>query len=175
MIIRKESDADQAAIYQIHLDAFGQKEEPELVDRLRMSEDYLSELSLVAEEDGILLGHILFTRSWIIDSSGKKHPTLTLAPIGVHPGHQGKGIGKKLVWAGLVKATESGEHSVHVLGHPSYYPQFGFETASIHGIRCPFPAPEEAFMAMALKPGGLDGISGMVQYAAVFNRMESRN
>lgn len=171
MFIRQEKETDQQAIYQIHLDAFGQKDESELVDVLRSSEDYLPELSLVAEEDGILLGHVLFTRSWIIDTNGEKYPSLALAPIGVRSKHQKKGIGKKLIQAGIKKARLLGEASINVLGHPSYYPLFGFEKASTHGIQCPFPAPDEAFMVMELIAGALEGKSGTVQYAAPFHSM----
>ncbi len=172
MNIRQEIVSDRQAIYQIHLVAFGQKDESELVDRLRSCAEFLPELSLIAEQDGQLVGHILFTRSWIKDVNGEEVPTLALAPIGILSEVQRQGIGGKLIRAGLEKARELGEASVNVLGHPEYYPRFGFEKAIDRGILCPFTAPEEAFMILELIPGALDNISGTVRYADAFMEME---
>ncbi|MCB0622436.1 MAG: N-acetyltransferase [Saprospiraceae bacterium] len=170
LYIRTETAADLPAVAAVVEQAFQQKDEAVLVDRLRRHPAYLPALSLVAEADGQVVGHLLFTPAEIQDG-GKSVPTLCLAPMSVAPGFQKKGVGKELIRTGLQKARELGFRSVIVLGHSDYYPKFGFRRADRWNIRCPFPAPPEAFMALELVEGGLDGVAGEVVYLEPFYQL----
>ena len=123
----------------------------------------MPELSIVAEKDSMIIGHILFFPIQI-KSEEQSYKSISLAPMAVLPEYQNQGIGSRLVRYGLEKSGEKGYQSVIVLGHPKYYPRFGFEKASKWGIRPPFDAPDEAFMVRELVEGGLKGISGVVEY-----------
>ena len=165
--IRTETPADYPAVDHILKDAFGKDEEAILVENLRKHPDFIPALSLVAELDGQMLGHILFS---VITIEGVKHKprSLALAPVAVLPQWQNKGIGRQLIEAGLATARQLGFNSVVVLGHELYYPKFGFKPASLWRIVAPFPVPENNFMAMPLHPDGLDGVSGVVKYPEPF-------
>jgi len=160
IIYRSERPNDYEGISKINDLAFGRPNEGKLIEALRSNEEFIPELSLVADRDGMLLGHILFYPIHI-DGGGKKHPCLSLAPLAVLPEYQSKGIGGELTKIGLIKSREAGYDTILVIGHPSYYPKFGFVTASGKDIQCPFPAPDEAFMLIELREGALDGKSGM--------------
>ncbi|MCB0852253.1 MAG: N-acetyltransferase [Bacteroidetes bacterium] len=168
--LRPEKPEDQPFIYEITKLAFKQENESILIDKLRNSEAFIQELSIVALYEEQIIGHILFTHL-TIQSEGQTWPSLTLAPVSVHPQWQNKGIGGNLIHHGLETAKEIGFSSVVVLGHPTYYPRFGFQPASKWGIICPFPAPDEAFMALELFDGGLSGISGKVIYPSAFTEV----
>jgi predicted N-acetyltransferase YhbS len=141
------------------------KKEHELVSRIRKSSSFIPELSLVAtnKDNGSILGHILLSRIKISIAE-----SLALAPVSVLPEYQNKGVGGLLITAALNAAKELGYNSVVVLGHPEYYPKFGFKKASRWGIKAPFEVPDEAFMAIELKDSALSGNSGVVEYPSVF-------
>jgi predicted N-acetyltransferase YhbS len=141
------------------------KKEHELVSRIRKSSSFIPELSLVAtnKDNGSILGHILLSRIKISNTE-----SLALAPVSVLPEYQNKGVGGLLITAALKEAKELGYNSVVVLGHPEYYPKFGFKKASRWGIKAPFEVPDEAFMAIELKDSALSGNSGVVEYPSVF-------
>jgi putative acetyltransferase len=162
-VIRPEQPEDRSHIFKIHESAFNQDNESRLVDALRKGKTWIPELSLVAEINGKVAGHVLFSKISI-----GRTPSLALAPVGVAPGYQGRGLGDRLIRAGLEKAREMGFGSVIVLGHPEYYPRFGFEPASKWGLECPFTIPDDAFMALELKPGALSRVKGTVRYPAPF-------
>lgn len=157
------SAGERAAIRAVHAAAFGGIEEADLVDQLRAAEHAL--LSLVAEADGGIAGHILFSRMWIHTSQGLVS-AVALAPLAVRPEYQRKGIGGLLVRRGLELLRDRGERIVIVLGHPAYYPRFGFSTDAAKTLESPFP--REAFMAMELVAGSLEGIRGQVVYPPEF-------
>jgi putative acetyltransferase len=165
--IRPETGADEAAIHAVVTAAFGRDDEARLVSALRQTEHFIGALSLVAERDARIVGHILFTR---IDIRTPWHdvPALALAPLAVHPENQHSGIGARLVRDGLQRCRELGHAIVIVLGHPEYYPRFGFSPARPQGVEAPFPVRNEAFMALALTPEALQGVSGVVRYPAPF-------
>lgn len=166
--IRAERNGDQEAVRQINDAAFKGENESRLVDAIRNSVLFVSELSLVAEADGELIGHILFSIV-TIKSDENEIPTLALAPMAVVPEHQNKGVGSLLVEEGLKRAKDQGfEHAV-VLGHPEFYPKFGFVPASTKGIKSPFPVPDEVFMAIEIKEGSLDQIKGKIVYPPAFD------
>ncbi len=166
MIIRKEKKEDFNSIYKINEQVFKQKDESELIERIRAGRNFIPELSLVAEENGKLIGHILFSKIKIIGE--KEYESLALAPMAVLPEFQKQGIGGKLIKEGLNKAREFGFNSVIVIGHKEYYPRFGFERASKWNIKCPFEVPDEAFMAVELNAGALTEKSGIVEYPKEF-------
>ncbi|MBO9152011.1 GNAT family N-acetyltransferase [Chitinophaga sp. GCM10012297] len=168
IIIQPETPEDRSAIYSINAAAFGQENESRLIDLLRDSEHFIPELSLVARADNGPVGHILFTRLIIAGTEGVKYPALALAPMAVLPSLQQSGIGSQLVREGLKRATELGYGSVIVLGHPQYYPKFGFAPASRWGIRTAYEVPDEVFMAIELEPGALEGRAGVVVYPDAF-------
>lgn len=170
MRIRHETDEDVARISEINSAVFGQENEGALVERLRQTDTFDPELSLVAEVDGIVSGHILFYPV-VIDSGKEEYQTLALAPMAVIPELQNKGIGSKLVTEGLQTAKRLGHKSVIVLGHPDYYPRFGFQPASKWGIRAPFEAPDDAFLALELVPGELSDKHGTVRYPPKFEEV----
>lgn len=167
--IRPETSSDYPAINKVNDLAFGQPNEGKLIENLRKNQKFVPELSLVAEVNGKIVGHILFFPIKIKSAEGKEKETISLAPLAVLPDFQNQGIGGELIKEGLKACQKNGYDSVIVLGHPEYYPKFGFEPAGKWGIRDPFGAPAEAFMALELKHGALEGISGIAEYPEEFN------
>ncbi|MEU9578697.1 GNAT family N-acetyltransferase [Streptomyces chilikensis] len=163
-LVRAETGTDAAAVRGVDLAAFPTSEEADLVAALRADPGaWFGDLALVAEDArGVVVGHAVLTRCHIGAA-----PALALAPVAVLPDHQDQGVGTALVRAALAAAAERGEHHVVVLGHPSYYPRFGFFRASAYGIRVNFDVPDEALMALTLDPAH-PLPSGTVRYAAPF-------
>lgn len=166
IVIRPERPGDEAAIRHVNELAFGRPAEAKLVDALRANGAMT--LSLVAEQGGQIVGHILFSPVTITSDSGVT-TAVGLAPMAVVPSLQRGGVGAQLVRAGLDTLREAGHEAVIVLGHSDYYPRFGFERASRFGISWEIDCPDEAFMAVELKLGALKGKSGVVQYRHEFN------
>jgi len=162
-IVRPETTADHAAIRAVTEAAFGRPDEADLVDNLRRESAVLR--SLVAEMGGQVVGHILFTRMWI-DHTGGSTAAVALAPMAVLPALQRQGVGAQLIRAGLDSLRAHGERIVIVLGHPDYYPRFGFSVEKARCLASPFPP--EAFMALELNPGALTDVRGTVRYPAAF-------
>ena len=167
--IRPEKPEDISSIYALNKSAFGQDNEARLVDALRESDVFIPELSLVAEMNDEIVGHILFTRLKIVSGIGIKHESLALAPMAVSPDRQRQGIGTELVVHGLAKSKELGFDSVILLGHKEYYPRFGFVPASRWNIKAPFDCSDAVFMALELKQGSLTDVSGTVEYPPEFS------
>jgi predicted N-acetyltransferase YhbS len=166
MKIREENANDYNAVYTLNDRSFGQKDESDLIERIRKGNCFIPELSLVAEKDGKIIGHILFSKIKI--RGDVESDSLALAPMAVLPEFQKRGIGGKLIREGLRKAKELGFESVIVLGHKGYYPKFGFKKASQWGIVCSFEVPDEAFMAIELIEGALSGKAGTIVYPEEF-------
>ncbi|MFG1703921.1 GNAT family N-acetyltransferase [Nonomuraea sp. M3C6] len=162
-VTRPEEERDIPAIREVNLAAFPTSLEADLVDALRKDPAWLPGLSIVAEHDGVVAGHVLFTRCHVDGSAA-----LALAPCAVLPAYQRQGAGSAAIAAGLAKARELGESLVLVLGHPGYYPRFGFGRASAYGIRVPFDVPDEAMMALVLDPSR-PVPSGTITYPAPFS------
>ncbi len=165
MLIRPEQEPDWPAVYAVNAAAFERPDEADLVDAVR--EQCCPIVSLVAEQDGEIVGHILF--SPVTLSGHADAMIMGLAPLAVRPAHQRQGIGSALALVGLERCRELGAGAVIVLGHASYYPRFGFKTSTCFGIRSAFDVPEEAFMAVELLPGYLDNRSGVAHYHPVFD------
>jgi putative acetyltransferase len=155
-------------VSEVHRRAFGRPNEAKLVEALRRSPGYIPELSLVAERDGHVVGHILFTVVHITNQT-RQTPTLALAPMAVLPDCQRQGVGSGLVRAGLEAARKLGHRHVFVLGHPEYYPRFGFVPAAAKGIRCGYEVPDEAWMVCELVPGSLADVSGTLHFPPAFD------
>lgn len=167
-IIRPETPNDHDAIYAVNKRAFDERDaEPGLVDALRKTDRFIPELSLVAEENGQVVGHILFTHIHIETDSGPV-PALSLAPMAVMPGYQNRGIGSALVRQGVEEAKRLGHAIVIVLGHVLFYPRFGFSAALAKDLECPYGDCGEAWMALELLPGALQGVRGSVVYPREF-------
>ena len=167
--IRSETHGDRDAIHAVNAAAFGQELEARLVDSIRAAGESL--LSLVAEDASGIVGHILFTPVTIEASGAASQATgrwAGLAPMAVAPHRQREGIGSALVAAGLAECRALGIAAVVVLGHPAFYPRFGFRTASVFGLRCEFPVPDEVFMALELVPGSFAHRDGLVRYLPCF-------
>lgn len=166
LVIRIETPADIPSVRAVNEAAFATSAEAQLVDGLRTNGKFA--LSLVAEVDGAVVGHILFT-DIVMEPAGPVDRMLGLAPMAVRPERQGRGIGSALVLRGLEDCRELGYRGVVVLGHPGYYPRFGFLPASRQGIACIYDAPDEAFMALALGDAGLPRGQALYQpeFAAV--------
>lgn len=169
-IIRQENPGDYSGIRETNLMAFDTGEnEANLVELIRESEQFVLELSLVAvKDDGEVIGHILFSIIHLVTKQGTV-PALGLAPMAVRPDYQNSGIGSDLVSKGLRACKASGYNHIFVLGHPNFYPRFGFSPASQFGIDSPFPVPDEVFMALELKKGSLSGLQGKIEYPPAFN------
>ncbi len=165
---RQEEYNDHSAIFETNQLAFPEDNEARLVDMLRDSESFVNELSIVAEKDGEVVGHILFTKLTIESPKGD-HIVLSLAPIAVKPNFQRQGIGTGLIKEGIKACKLLGYGAIVVFGHPEYYPRFGFSPAREKGLEAPFPAPDEAFMVYEILPGYLDNIQGMVKLAPEFD------
>ncbi|MEZ6192884.1 MAG: N-acetyltransferase [Phycisphaerales bacterium] len=168
LLIRPEAGHDEAAIRHINEQAFGQPAEARLVDALRAGGGAL--LSLVAERDGMIVGHVLFSPAAVVSAEAETH-ALALAPIAVLPGYQKQGVGSALIEQSLAELRDASHGLVIVLGHPDYYPRFGFVPASRFRISCPFDVPDEAFMALELREGAAPQGGGVVRYHAAFSDM----
>ena len=144
--------------------AFGGPSEADIIDAVRPFEGVVS---LVAAERGRVIGHILFT-TVRIDDAGSAVRAAGLGPMAVAPDGQRQGVGSRLVRAGLDACRAHGYDLVVVVGHPDYYPRFGFVPAGTKGLRCEYPVPPEAFMVLELRPGASAGVAGVVRYLPEF-------
>lgn len=166
MKIRPEIAADVAQIYEVNRLAFGREDEARLVDALR--ERGVVICSLVADLDGLIVGHVLFSPA-TLDDDGRHTTVAALGPVAVLPARQRQGVGDALIRAGLAICRDEGFTAVVVLGHSTYYPRFGFRPSRPLGIRWEHDAPEEAFMVMELVPGALSGYRGIIRYQPEFD------
>jgi putative acetyltransferase len=168
VVIRTEQPQDIPGIRNVNDQAFGQPNEGAVVDQLRETcEGYLS---LVAVVEGRVVGHVLFTPAVLEVDGGGEVPGMGLAPLAVLPELQRQGIGIELTNAGLAAVRQTPCPFVIVLGHPEYYPRFGFERASRYGIRSQYEGvPDEAFMILVLDQGALRGKSGVARYRDEFD------
>jgi putative acetyltransferase len=166
VIVREEQPEDISAIRAVNEKAFGQPQEASVVDKLR--QNCPGVLSLVAVIGDQVVGHILFSPA-VIESGGRTIEGAGLAPMSVLPEHQRRGIGSKLVKAGMARLKDEGCPFVIVLGHPEYYPRFGFERASRYGIQSQWDAPDEAFMVIIMDQSIMSGVLGVARYRSEFN------
>lgn len=167
MEIRQEKHNDHDAVYKVVKEAFATAEqsdgnEQELVVALRNSTSFIPELSLVAVEDGKIVGHILFTRALV-----NSMEVLALAPLSVLPEYQNRGIGLSLIEQGHITACRLGYRYAVVLGHSKYYPKAGYVPASRYGIKASFEVEDENFMAVCLN-GNTDKLNGIIEYDKAF-------
>jgi putative acetyltransferase len=167
MIIRVEKPEDQIGIRHINTEAFDTDTEANLIDALRKRG--IPFISLVAEENGKLVGHILFSPVTLEDDNCSISMA-GLGPMAVPPPFQRKEIGSMLVREGLTHCKEAGYAAVCVLGHPDYYPRFGFVPSVNYGIKSEFDVPAEVFMVKELREGALADCNGIVKYHDLFNQ-----
>ena len=171
--IRQETPGDYENVISLTAKAFetmpfSEGNEDKLVANLRNAAGFIPELSLVAELDHQVVGHILFT-PLVIDNEKQQFKSLVLGPVSVLPEFQKQGIGGALMRAGHQKATELGFQSVILIGHPEYYPRFGYKKASGFGLKVAMELPsDDVFMATELVENGLSGVSGMVIFPPEF-------
>ncbi|MBW1656526.1 GNAT family N-acetyltransferase [Flavobacterium quisquiliarum] len=170
--LRQENINDFESVFQLIEKAFEKEEysdhkEQFLVERLRESDAFIPELSIVAELEGKMVGHILFTKLKIVNDS-HAFESLALAPVSVLPEFQGKGIGSKLILYGHEVAKSLDYKSIILLGHKDYYPRFGYEPCEKYNIKMPFDVPAENCMVIALVENSLEGVSGEVIYPKEF-------
>jgi putative acetyltransferase len=162
--IRPEELSDHVGVHEIHVAAFETPAEANLVDALRAQARPL--VSLVAEERGAMVGHIMLSPVTLPGHAALA--LMGLAPMAVTPGRPRVGIGSALVLAGLEACRQLDVDAVVVLGHPGYYPRFGFASGVRVGLGCEYDVPAEAFMVLELRPGALRGAAGRVQYHGAF-------
>jgi putative acetyltransferase len=158
--IHREKPGDEAAIHEVKRLAFETDDETNLVDASRR-DGYLR-ISLVAEEDGKIVGHVLFSGVSVDDVS----KPLALAPVAVVPGRQSEGVGSAMIKAGIKTCAAEGFDAIFVLGEPGYYSRFGFSTEKANTFDTPYP--KEYFMALELAEETLEGASGSIEYPPPF-------
>lgn len=163
--VRAETPEDFSAVRRVNEQAFGRPDEAALVDALRTVARPC--ISLVAVADGQVVGHIFFSPV-SIEAEDSVFGALGLAPMAVLPEYQRRGVGSRLVREGLNECRRIGHEVVVVVGHPEYYPRFGFVPAARKELTCEYAVPEEVFMVAELEPGALDGRRGLVKYLPEF-------
>jgi putative acetyltransferase len=166
-IIRAEEEGDYPQVARVVELAFGQPEEARLIEALRPVAH--PNISLVAVAEDQVVGHIFFSPV-TIESDTAIFTAMGLAPLAVLPEYQNQGVGSRLVWEGLKECLMIGHNVIVVLGHPGYYPRFGFTTAKLKGIGCEYDVADDHFMVAELEPGALKGRKGVVKYHPEFNR-----
>jgi putative acetyltransferase len=170
VFLRRELLRDQSAVFALHAAAFarpGEATAPEavLVEALRTDRDIIPELSIVAEQGGGIVGHVLCSRATV-----DGQPSLGLGPLGVHPDRQRRGVGHALMHAVLAAADALGAPAVFLLGDPAYYQRFGFDLAQRAGVQPPQPEWREHFQVRRLTTW-TDSIRGTFRYAPAFTRL----
>ena len=165
LAIRSETPEDRADIHHVNSKAFGQESEAELVEKLRNRGMLI--VSLVALSDGQVAGHIAFS-SVTVKSENSSFQAIALGPMAVLPEYHQKGIGSQLVRAGLEECRHLGHEIVVLVGHPDYYPRFGFVPARSKGIECEFEVPDESWMLIELREGALSNRRGTVSFQPEF-------
>jgi putative acetyltransferase len=168
MRIREERPDDAEAIRAVNLAAFGRAQEGALVDALRRNGAIV--LSLVALLDDTMSGHALYSPV-SISCRGEEVIGAGLGPMAVVPERQRQGIGGELICAGNGILRARGCPFIVVLGHPAYYPRFGFRPAGARGIRCQWDVPEDAFMVLPLDGSRMQGIAGLAEYRPEFSKL----
>ncbi len=168
IVVRTENLEDRKSVRRVNELAFGRRNEADLVDALRANaRPYVSSVAVIDEQ---VVGHILFSPV-SVESEGSAFTAMGLAPMAVLPECQNQGIGSRLVREGLKECERLGEDIVVVLGHPNYYPRFGFMPASLKGLRSEYDVPDEVFMVAELVPGALKGRRGLVKYHPEFGKV----
>lgn len=162
MDVRPEEPPDFDAVYRLNALAFGGNEEADLLGRMRKCVPYYA---LVAEREGKVIGHIAFSG---LTLNGADANLAGLAPMAVLPEFQNQSIGSELVRRGLEWMKREGFGAVFLIGHPSFYPRFGFEPAGRLGFTCEFPAPDDAFLVCQLANGALPERGGLIEYNEAF-------
>ena len=165
LLIRSETAVDAANVFAVEAAAFGRPAEAELVEKLQQAG--VDTISLVALLDDALVGHVLFSPVTVKSDKGE-FTAVALGPVAVSPDHQKEGIGSALCHKGIEACREAGYELAVVLGHPSYYPRFGFTSSAPYGLRCPFDVPAEVFMVLELIPGAMQNKQGTVFYHPLF-------
>jgi predicted N-acetyltransferase YhbS len=177
--IRLETPADYYAVEELTREAFWAFWEPSrkicdehlLVQRLRSAPSFVPELDFVAELDGRIVGHIIYSKSKIVDDAGKGHETLTFGPLSVLPEHQSKGIGSALMRHSFEKAKHLGFRAVIIFGHPDYYPRVGFRRAAEFGLTTKDGDVFDPLMVYPLYDGALNGIHGRYYIDPVYDNL----
>jgi predicted N-acetyltransferase YhbS len=151
-------------------EAFGDGLEVQIVRRMRDLPEYIPELSLVVDDDDRIVGHVLLSRmTFEPDPEATANPRIVaIGPISVIPERQRQGIGSELMNAVIERSRELGYEGIALIGHPWYYPRFGFKPASNWGLRFTYQVPDEAAMALELQPGALEGANGLLVYSSAF-------
>lgn len=166
--VRTEKTEDHKAVRRVNELAFARRNEADLVDALRANaRPYVSLVAIIDEQ---VVGHIFFSPVSIESETGA-FTAMGLAPMAVLPEYQNQGIGSQLVREGLKECERLGQDIVVVLGHPNYYPRFGFTPASLKGLRSEYDVPDEVFMVAELRSDALDGRLGLVKYHPKFNEV----
>lgn len=173
MNIRKEEIKDYNNVFKLIENVFkdekySDQKEQFLVERLRKSESFVPELSLVAEIDNQIVGYILLTKIKILNENSQETTSLALAPVAVLKEYQGKGIGGNLIQKAHQIAKELKFDSIILLGHEKYYPKFGYKITKKYGIKLPFDVPDENCMLIELTKDALKNVNGIVQYPKEF-------
>ncbi|GAB6930052.1 N-acetyltransferase [Paenibacillus sp. JCM 10914] len=172
MNIRTETNQDMERVQHLLLQAFPGQAEARLVEELRKDPQFVPELSIVAEENGIIKGHILLSQGQLLDGH-QTHAVAALAPLAVLPKYQRQGIGGLLVEEGKRRCASLGYPLVFLFGHPTYYPRFGFEQARRYGLDIKqFTVSDEVFMVAELKSGALEKLQGEFRYPPAFENLE---
>jgi len=168
IVIAEERPEDIDGIRRVNQAAFKGDYEADVVDRLRRN--CADILSLVAKDGNHIVGHILFSPAYIVPAEGEAVNGMGLAPLAVQPEFQGQGIGAALSREGMARMKAAGYPFVIVLGHPAYYPRFGFTRASAYGILSTFEnVPDDAFMICVFDPAALQGVRGVAHYRPEFD------
>lgn len=174
ILIRPERTEEYSTTEEVIRKAFLDEEysdqkEHLLVNRIRQSDAFIPELSLVAIDHGNeIIGHILLSKITIVNGDKIAH-SLALAPVCVAPEHQKKSIGSQLIQEAIKMAKRLGYQSIIVLGHKDYYPKFGFKQADLWNIKAPFEVPAEVYMALELIENSLKNVQGVVHYSKAFS------
>lgn len=168
MRIRPALPSDHDAIRAVNRAAFGSEVEANLVDALRREASPI--ISLVADDEGTVIGHVMFSPVSIDDEAADVPTLMGLAPLAVLPGCQRRGVGGMLVREGLAACRRRAVAAVVLVGMPEYYPRFGFVPASRFTLRCEYDVPDDVFMAIELETGALAGRSGLLRYHPAFAR-----